>query len=110
MQTMREALPTIFDSQDRIDHKYYDVEGHRTHVLEAGAPTDPSLVLVHGAAGQIGMGADRWYPNIIPLADTFRVHAIDELGHGDTDAPHDISQLGMVRDRAEHVAAFIEQL
>ncbi|WP_116995481.1 alpha/beta fold hydrolase [Desertimonas flava] len=107
---MRDELPTIFNSPDRVESNFYDVDGYRTHVWEAGAPSGSHLVLVHGAAGQIGMGADRWYPNIIPLSETFRVHAIDELGHGDTDAPLDRSLLAMVRERADHVAAFIEQL
>ena len=86
------------------------MDGYRTHYLEAGDPSAPPLLLVHGGSVKIGMGVDRWYPTILPLAETFHVIAIDQLGHGETDAPREFRDLGMVKVRAAHIIKFIEQL
>lgn len=43
------------------------------------------LVLLHGFTGS----AESWLPIVEDLADTFRVHAIDLIGHGRSAAPED---------------------
>lgn len=105
-----EKVTTIFEAPERVRDQYAEVDGYRTHYLEAGDPAAPPLLLVHGGSVKIGMGVDRWYPTVIPLSETFHVYAIDQLGHGDTDAPRNPRDLGMVTARAEHVIKFIEHL
>ena len=58
----------------------------------------------------MGMDATRWYPNVIPLGKFFHVHAVDELGHGETDSPRDLNDLWKPTTRAEHVISLIETL
>ena len=104
------GLETTFDHPEKVREQYITADGYRTHYLEAGDPSAPPLVLVHGGACEIGMGVDRWYPNVLPLAGRFHVFAVDEIGHGYSDPPRDGSKLGHTRYRAEHVRAFIEAL
>src|ERR1700754_330846 len=104
------TLETIFDRPDAVADRYVTADGYRTHYLEAGDPSAPPLLLVHGGACEIGMGVDRWYPTILPLSKNFHVFAVDEVGHGYTDPPRDLADLANVRVRAEHVIAFIEAL
>lgn len=107
---MSNRLRTIYSSPEEVQRKYIDAGGYKTHYLEAGDESSYPLVLVHGGNFQMGLAAERWYPNILPLADNFHVFAVDELGGGYTDPPHDISDIGDVKVRAEHVLAFIEKL
>jgi 2-hydroxy-6-oxonona-2,4-dienedioate hydrolase len=61
--------------------RYYDVGGVTTRVIEAG--TGEPVVLLHGLSGH----AESWARNLVPLAERFRVLAVDMLGHGLTDKP-----------------------
>lgn len=61
--------------------RYYDAGGVRTRCFEKGEG-DP-VILLHGAGGH----AETWVRNLVPLAEKFRVFAIDYLGHGFTDKP-----------------------
>ena len=103
-------METLFNSPDKWESKYITADGYNTHYIEAGKNNPEPLILVHGGANEIGMGNYRWYPNIIPLGEHFHVHAVDELGHGYTDPPRNLEDLGHVRVRAEHVISFIEAL
>ena len=103
-------METLFNSPDKWESKYITADGYNTHYIEAGKNNPEPLILVHGGACEIGMGNYRWYPNIIPLGEHFHVHAVDELGHGYTDPPRNLEDLGHVRVRAEHVISFIEAL
>jgi pimeloyl-ACP methyl ester carboxylesterase len=105
-----EQSASIFDHPDRVQERFLTADGYRTQYLEAGDSSAPPLVMVHGGACEIGMGTDRWYPNILPLAQTFHVFAVNEIGHGQSDPPRDLSVLSHVRYRAEHVLAFIDAL
>jgi 2-hydroxy-6-oxo-6-(2'-aminophenyl)hexa-2,4-dienoate hydrolase len=86
---------------------YLDIEGIRTHYLEAGS--GPTLVLIHGG----GAGADAWgnWRGCIPLyARHFRVVAVDMVGFGKTDKP-DPAHFGYRQeDRNAHMIGFIEKL
>jgi len=104
-------METLFNSPDKFKSRFAEVDGYKTHFIEAGSEEADRLILVHGGACEIGMGNYRWYPNIIPLSRHFHVYAIDELGHGQTDPPRDPEKdLGDVRSRAEHVINFIDTL
>src|SRR5215469_16596716 len=86
---------------------YLDIEGIRTHYLEAGS--GPTLVLIHGG----GAGADTWgnWRGCIPVyAQHFRVVAVDMVGFGKTDKP-DPAHFGYTQqDRNTHMIGFIEKL
>jgi len=87
--------------------KFVDVDGVRTHYLEAGK--GPVLVLVHGG----GAGADAWgnWKSCIPMyADNFRVVAVDMVGFGRSDKPDPASYVYGRDSRNRHLAAFIEFL
>ena len=86
---------------------YLDVDGIRTHYLEAGS--GPTLLLIHGG----GAGADAWgnWRGCIPVyAQCFRVVAVDMVGFGKTDKP-DPAHFGYTQqDRNAHMIGFIEKL
>lgn len=108
--TTAQGWTTIYDNPGKVKSNYITVDSYRTHYREAGSKASPPLVLVHGANIQVGLGSDRWFPNLIPLGEDFHVFAIDELGGGDTEPPRDINAIGHIRVRADHVLAFIEAL
>jgi pimeloyl-ACP methyl ester carboxylesterase len=93
--------PTMWESFLGGEVHYHDVGGIRTRALEAGAG-DP-VVLLHGNGGH----AEIYIRNIMPLAEHFRVYAIDSLGHGFTDKP-DVDYL--IPQFVDHVRAFIEKI
>lgn len=87
--------------------RYLEVDGIRTHYLEAGS--GPTLVLIHGG----GAGADAWgnWRGCIPLyAANFRVVAVDMVGFGRTDKPDPAGYAYTQESRNAHMAAFIERL
>jgi pimeloyl-ACP methyl ester carboxylesterase len=101
------------DSDDAYDHRdvtaithhYIEVEGARTHYLEAGEG-DP-LVLLH--SGEFGASAElSWAPILPLLAAHHRTIAPDWLGYGETDKLHDFG--GGAARRVRHMAAFVDAL
>jgi 2-hydroxy-6-oxonona-2,4-dienedioate hydrolase len=101
---------SIFDHPSLAPRRSLVVDGYRTSYIESGKQEAPPVVLIHGGNFQIGAAADRWYPTILPLARSFRVFAVDELGGGDTDPPRNLQDLGDVQVRAAHVLKFVEAL
>lgn len=81
--------------------RYYDAGGRRTRALVAGE--GEPVVLLHGNGGH----AEIYVRNIAPLAEHFRVYAIDSLGHGFTDKP-DVAYT--IPDYVEHVLAFVRAI
>lgn len=66
-----------------VHHRYATVGGHRLFYREAGDPTGPTLVLLHGFPTSSYM-----FRNLVPaLADRYHVIASDHLGFGLSDAP-----------------------
>ncbi|AFM16004.1 putative hydrolase or acyltransferase of alpha/beta superfamily [Mycolicibacterium chubuense NBB4] len=66
-----------------VHHRYATVSGHRIFYREAGEPSAPVIVLLHGFPTSSFMFRD-----LIPeLADGYRVIAPDYLGFGYSDAP-----------------------
>ena len=77
------------------------VDGINTHYVEAGA--GQPLLLIHG----LGASVVTWRDNIGPLAESFRVIALDLPGHGDSDKPDiDYASPTIVR----HIARFMEAI
>jgi pimeloyl-ACP methyl ester carboxylesterase len=77
---------------------YFDAKGIRTRCLHAGS--GPPLVLLHGMGGH----AEAYLKNILPLAQSFHVYAIDMVGHGFTDKP-EIDYA--IPDFVDHVIRFL---
>lgn len=68
------------------ESKFIDVKGVRTRYIQAGS--GEPLVLYHGAEfPRAATNAEVWSLNIEGLAQSFRVIAVDKLGHGYTDNP-----------------------
>jgi pimeloyl-ACP methyl ester carboxylesterase len=76
-------LTTAPMTTSRTRHHTAEVDGHTVFYREAGDPTDPALVLLHGAPASSFMFRD-----LIPLlADRYHVIAPDYLGFGLSDVP-----------------------
>lgn len=88
-----------------MESKFVDVDGIRTHYLEAGE--GPTLVLLH--SGEYGGCAEiTWEYNIPAFAEHFRVVAPDWLGFGRTDKIYDFNN---PRARVyAHMRRFLEVL
>ena len=66
-----------------IHYRYRTINGHKLFYREAGNPSAPTLVLLHGFPTSSFM-----FRNLIPrLADDFHLIAPDHLGFGFSDAP-----------------------
>jgi pimeloyl-ACP methyl ester carboxylesterase len=74
------------------------VLGFKLHYREAGS--GPAVILLHGLGGD----GSRWAPNIVPLAKTFHVIALDQIGFGQSDKPMANYHTGML---AEFLARFL---
>jgi 2-hydroxy-6-oxonona-2,4-dienedioate hydrolase len=81
--------------------QYYQAGGVRTRCLQAGH--GEPLILLHGNGGH----AEIFLRNIMPLAEHFRVYAIDLLGQGLTDKP-DIDY--SIPDFVAHVLSFMDAI
>ncbi len=67
-------------------HRYIDIDGIETHYLEAGDPTNETLVLIHG--GGASSCAELNYGRAIePLARDLHVIGLDVVGYGRTPCP-----------------------
>lgn len=98
---MDTARPSMWEDFLGGTTVYRNAGGVRTRSLEAGSG-EPALLL-HGNGGH----AEIYIRNIMPLAEHFRVYAIDSLGHGFTDKP-DVDYT--IPDYAKHVGDFIEAI
>ncbi len=71
--------------------------------VESGSPAGPVVVLLHGITD-----SSLSYTRVLPLIDRkFRVLAIDQRGHGDTDKPESGYEM---KDFAADVAAFLDAM
>ncbi len=93
--------PTMWEDFLGGEIRYRDIAGVRTRSLEAGS--GEPLVLLHGNGGH----AEIFIRNIMPLAQRFRVCAIDSLGHGYTDKP---PVAYTIPQYVEHVRGFIDHI
>ncbi len=64
----------------------HEWEGRRINYIEAGDPSKPALLLIHG----FGASAFHWRNNIPELAERYHVFAFDMLGFGLSSKPVDI--------------------
>jgi 2-hydroxy-6-oxonona-2,4-dienedioate hydrolase len=87
--------------------KFIDVDGIRTRYFEKGS--GPPLVLVHGGAMGSGSSLGVFSQNLEPLAESFRVIALDKIGHGHTDNPPTDGDY-TIETMTRHVREFIRAL
>lgn len=63
------------------------------HLNVSRAGSGPTLVLLHGFTGS----AANWEPHVAAFSEHFAVYAIDIIGHGESDAPVDLTHYRMER-------------
>jgi pimeloyl-ACP methyl ester carboxylesterase len=80
------------------------VNGLTLHYVEWGAPYAEPLVLLHGITGH----ARTWDRLAADLTHRYRVLALDQRGHGDSDAAPDADY--RVAPMADDLAAFVDKL
>lgn len=86
--------------------RFVDVDGGRVHIVELGDATAPSIVLLHGASGNLG---DMRRALGEQLAKHYHVILVDRPGHGWSDRPDgriDASparQAAIVHDALSHL-------
>ncbi|MCO5070254.1 MAG: alpha/beta hydrolase [Rhizobiaceae bacterium] len=100
---MTESDPNdlVADKEAEMHVSFVDVGGVRTRSIVAGK--GQSVVLLHG----IGMSADCFHRNILALAQTHRVIALDMLGHGFTAYPG-FGNDGALHSLSRHVLAYLQ--
>jgi pimeloyl-ACP methyl ester carboxylesterase len=91
-------MTTELQAQDR----FVSLGGLRFHYRDWGDPTAPPLVLLHAYTSH----ARSWDTVARGLADRFRVLALDQRGHGETEWASDYHELRLVDD----LAAFVDAL
>lgn len=82
--------------------QYVPVDGLRLHYRESGSPPARAAVVLHGIMGH----AREWDPLTAALEADFRVFAVDQRGHGESDWAGEYTAAIM----ADDVATLIEQL
>ncbi|MBZ0279269.1 MAG: alpha/beta hydrolase [Anaerolineae bacterium] len=70
---------------DPTARQFMTIDGYKIAYLVVGNPTNPPLVLVHGWLSHAGF----WKPTLEAFQDTHYCVAVDLLGHGLSDKPHD---------------------
>ena len=87
-------------------HRFAEIAGRRIFYREAGSPTAPAVVLLHGTPA-----SSHQYRNLIPaLADRYHVIAPDYPGFGHSDVPS-VDEFSYTFDNlADHVDALLDHL
>ena len=80
------------------------LHGSRFHYTEQGEPDAPVVILLHGVTGH----ARTWDDEGAALAARYRVLALDQRGHGDSDPPPDADYT--IASLASDLAAFADAL
>ncbi len=70
-----------FTRENEPTDKTVEVNGMSFHYLEWGQPKNPPVVMLHGGSQQ----AHSWDFISLPLSEHYRVIALDQRGHGDSD-------------------------
>jgi pimeloyl-ACP methyl ester carboxylesterase len=87
-------------------HRFAEIAGRRIFYREAGSPSAPAVVLLHGTPN-----SSNQYRNLIPaLADRYHVIAPDYVGFGHSDVPG-VDEFSYTFDNiADHVAGLLDHL
>ena len=79
----RMGVPFIHENEPA--DRFVDANGLRFHYLEWGDPSNPTVLMLHGASQQ----GHSWDFISLPLSTDYHVLALDQRGHGDSDWAHD---------------------
>jgi pimeloyl-ACP methyl ester carboxylesterase len=85
----------------KAQDKFVDLNGLRFHYRDWGDPAAPPLLLLHGVTGH----ARVWDSFAAEMADRFRVLALDQRGHGESDWAGDYETGRMAEDIGIFAAA-----
>lgn len=88
--------------------KSVDVGGISTNYIEAGDPSNDTLILIHGSGPGVTAFAN-WNGVIPTLAEHYHVLAPDMIGFGYTDCPADIQDFTLDL-WVEHIVGFMDAL
>lgn len=84
--------------------RYLEVNGLRMHYLDWGNPHSETLLFLHGFMGH----AHTW-DNVVPgFAERYRVLALDQRGHGESEWPKEASYT--IYDHYADLCGFVEAL
>lgn len=108
---MNDATPATGDYQSfwtdlrgaSFSQGYLDADGLRTRYLNAGDPSLPPLILLHGTGGH----ADCYTRNLAAHGEHFDTWAIDMVGHGWSDKPDIDLEIDVY---VEHLRAVLDAL
>ncbi len=75
----RMGVPFIQENEPA--DRFVDANGLRFHYLEWGEPSNPTVLMLHGASQQ----GHSWDFISLPLSADYHVLALDQRGHGDSD-------------------------
>ena len=89
------------DDGPRARDETVTLNGLRFHYRDWGDPATPPVVLLHGYTSH----ARSWDTVARGLADRFRVLALDQRGHGESDRAEDYHEQRLLADLAAFVAA-----
>ena len=96
--------PNLRETED-YKHSWIDVDGIKTHYVEAGG--GPPFLLVHGG-GASSSGEANYFDVIAPLSKTFHVIAPDVVGFGYTTPGGPEHYSGEAQ--GDHLTSFVESL
>src|SRR6266852_3639251 len=101
-------MPRMVTPSRRIaacwDDHTVTLQGLRFHYTERGEREAPVVVMLHGVTGH----ARAWDDEGAALASHYRVLALDQRGHGDSDPPPDADYT--IARLAADLAAFVDAL
>jgi pimeloyl-ACP methyl ester carboxylesterase len=92
----------IVDTELPVRDSAMTLDGLRIHYRDWGDPTAPPVLLLHGYTSH----ARSWDTIASYLADRYRVLALDQRGHGESDRATDYDEQRLLED----LAAFVEAL
>jgi len=83
--------------------RFVDAGGIQTRYLEAGDPSAPAVVFIHGTGGHL----ETFNRNVLAHSRHFRTLALDMVGHGYSDKPDHPYE---IKHYVQHLAAFMDVL
>jgi 2-hydroxy-6-oxonona-2,4-dienedioate hydrolase len=65
------------------ESKQVEIFGQKIHYLEAGAASNPAVILLHGLGGDVS----NWAMTVPALSGKYHVYVLDQIGFGKSDKP-----------------------